>query len=587
METPPLHHLLEKEKTSALLADFARLLPTSSRVYLVDNEGRLVGYHPPAARDVGTAQWLPVIEQVKHAGRAAPFPIGLATPVRVKGKFVGALIVAPPDSLRPSETASLQLMAHLLGLLVEDSLDQRALLQESFDRYREVNLLYHVGGTIATSLDLATVCRLLLDQSMQLVQAAEGAVMLLDREGGQLTVWASRGLDAVEDIGPGIPLGYELAGQVVRKGKAQIVDQPELGRRRKPLAALLCIPLKAKDGVLGVVSLAYTCPGRTFRVNDVNLLNTLAGQAAVAIDKAQMFSKLTALHTELEAANRRLKELDQLKSSFLGVITHELRSPFANLGFSLQLIERYGTDGWLPEQQEQWAQLTRLVQEARGMIDSLVSFAALLSKQGDLFLTEVDFSSLVHEVAGTLAPMASARQVVLRVVTSEGIPVIMGDEMRLAEAIYHLIHNGIKFNHPGGSVIVRYCAQDDGVALQVQDTGTGIPPDKLSSLWDPFTQVADPLKRGIAGMGLGLALVKYVVHAHQGRVGVSSQPGIGSTFSFWVPAVRPRSTGPTPTTAGRNRPSPRASAPTSPRPVPIGAPPDPAGSNRAGQSRGP
>jgi signal transduction histidine kinase len=587
METPPLHHLLEKEKTSALLADFAQLLPTSSRVCLVDVEGRLVGYHPAAAEEMGTAQWLSVIEQVRQADRPTPFPAGLATPVRVRGKFMGALIVAPPDSLKPSETASLQLMARFLGLLVEDSLNQRALLQESFDRYREVNLLYHAGGTIATSLDLATVCRLLLDQSVQLVQADEGAVMLLDWESGQLTVWASRGLDAVEDIGPGIPLGYELAGQVVRKGKMQIVDQPELGRRQRPLATLLCIPLRTRDGVLGALSLAYTCPGRTFRVNDVKLLNTLAGQAAVAIDKAQMFSKLTALHTELEAANRRLKELDHLKSSFLGVITHELRSPFANLAFSLQLIERYGTDGWLSEQQEQWAQLARLVQEARGMIDSLVSFAALLSKQGDLFLTEVDFASLVYEVAGILAPVASARQVVLRVVTSGGIPMIMGDEMRLAEAIYHLIHNGIKFNHPGGSVIVHYCAQDEGVALQVQDTGTGISPDKLSSLWDPFAQVADPLKRGIVGMGLGLALVKYVVRAHHGRVGVSSEPGVGSTFSFWLPAAKPRSTGPTPTTAGRNRPSPRASAPRSPRPVPIGVPPDPAGSNRAGQSRGP
>jgi signal transduction histidine kinase len=111
----------------------------------------------------------------------------------------------------------------------------------------------------------------------------------------------------------------------------------------------------------------------------------------------------------------------------------------------------------------------------------------------------------------------------------------MGDEMRLAEAAYHLIHNAIKFNRPGGKVNIRYWEEDAKLMFEVEDTGYGIPAEKLELLWNLFSQMADPLRRGIEGLGLGLALVKYVVNAHEGEVDVVSQEDVGSTFRFWIP----------------------------------------------------
>jgi signal transduction histidine kinase len=426
-----------------------------------------------------------------------------------------------------------------LNTLVESSQIQRALFHETLDRYRDLDLLYKAGETIASSLDLATVNRLLLDESIRITQADEGAVMLWEQVDQQLTVWASRGLDAVQDIGPGVPLGYEGAKKVIHSGQTKIIEQPALGRRQRPLATLLCIPLRTKDEVQGVISLAYTSPENHFEPSAVKLLNALAGQASVAIDNAKMFSDLIKLHTELESANRRLLELDQLKSSFLGVITHELRSPFANIDFSLQLIERYGTETWPPEQQEQWQQLTRLTNEAQVMIDHLVSFAGLLIKRGDLYWTGVDFAGLVQEVVNTLMPTALSRQVDMQIEPADKLPLVVGDKMRLAEAIHHLIHNAIKFNHVGGTVRVHYWLKDNKLTFQVQDSGIGIPDEKLELLWNSFSQVADPLKRGVEGLGLGLAMVKYVVNAHGGEVNVSSQEGGGSTFSFWLPVKQP------------------------------------------------
>lgn len=545
METPTLRKLLEPDKTSALLANFAQTFHGALQICLVDLEGQIIGCHPHNFKQIDAKKLSAVVKQVQQFDRLTSVTLGLAAPVRARGKVIGVLVATGPETLQTKEAAMLRLLARILSLLAEKGMAQEELLQETLNRYREINLLYYMGETIAASLDLSEVNRLLLQESTRLTQADEGAVMLVDHDSDQLTVWASRGLDAVEDIGAGIPLGHELAEQVAQDGKTRLVEKPKPGRNKRPLTALLCVPLKTKDRIIGVISLAHTGTGKSFRNNDVRLLNAIAGQAAVTIDNARMFSDLSALHLELGQANRRLRDLDKLKSSFLGVITHELRSPLANIDFSLQVIERYGTMDWLEAQQEQWTQLARLVQEARGMIDNLISFAGLLSKGGDLTLTPVSLSALTHEITDNLAPVADSRQVALHVAPSNGVPPIMADEARLSEAIYHLIHNAIKFNQAGGTVQIRCWAEDGGVTFEVQDTGTGIPAEKLKLLGDPFSQVADPVKRGVEGLGLGLALVKYVVRAHGGQMDISSQEGVGSRFRFWLP-LKQKSSLPTP-----------------------------------------
>jgi signal transduction histidine kinase len=544
MDTPPLHQLLEEEKASALLANFAQLFSGALHVWLVDVAGHLVGYHPISARDADPQPLVSTLHQVQRAGRSLPLPDGFAVPVWLRGKAAGALVAATSDPMEPHRAAAFLLLARVISLLAENRLTQEDLLQETLDRYRELNLLYRAGETIAANLDLGRVNRLILDETTRLVQADEGALLLVDRQTGRLTVWASQGMDAVADIGAGLPLGHEVAELVARSGRTQVFTQPGPRSAEKGLSSLLCVPLKTKDAVLGVISLALTDSNRRFRANDISLINALAGQAAIAIDNALMFSDLTALHNQLEAANRRLLELDRLKSSFLGVVTHELRSPFANIDFSLQLIERYGTQTWLQAQQEQWSQLVDAVQEAKGMIDNLVSFAGLLVRQGDLSLTDVDFAQLVREVADTLRMVTPSRRIKLSVAGDDGIPSIQADRERLGDAIYHLIHNGIKFNRPGGSVQVRYGAEEAGVWFEVQDSGVGIPQEKINGVWDPFSQLADPLRRGREGLGLGLALVRYVIRAHGGHVGVSSEEGVGSTFRFWLPVTSVAHTAP-------------------------------------------
>jgi len=171
------------------------------------------------------------------------------------------------------------------------------------------------------------------------------------------------------------------------------------------------------------------------------------------------------------------------------------------------------------------------------MVNNLVTVASFLSKQGQLRMASLNLGQLAREVVQALDPMARTRGVTLTPQIADVLPAVYGDRERMLEAIYHLLHNAIKFNRPGGSVALFCHATPEGVVLEVADTGVGILPDKLPELWKEFTQLTDPLKRGVEGLGLGLPLVKYVVKAHGGQVWARSQPGRGSVFGFSLPVA--------------------------------------------------
>lgn len=302
------------------------------------------------------------------------------------------------------------------------------------------------------------------------------------------------------------------------------------------------MPLRSMGQLVGVLALGSKQSRDPYFDSDLAYLTTLADETGVALHNARLFSDLRnanqemeSLNRDLEQANEQLQELDTLKSAFIGVITHELRSPFAALDFSMQLIQKYGLDNLLPEQREQLGQLAEGLRRAQTMINNLITFAAFLSKQGQLRMAPMDMRLLARETMTTLEPMARKRAITMTLDLPETLPTVCGDRERLAEALYHLLHNAIKFNRDGGSVTLRCYATLQDMIVEISDTGIGIAPERLPDMWKDFTQIADPLRRGVEGLGLGLPLVRYVIRAHGGQVWAHSEPGQGSTFGFRIP----------------------------------------------------
>jgi PAS domain S-box-containing protein len=258
---------------------------------------------------------------------------------------------------------------------------------------------------------------------------------------------------------------------------------------------------------------------------------------AYAHDIKLLYQGLKEANKELQEANLQLEEADKLKTSFLGVVSHELRSPFVSIDLALQTFPRYGLGHLNAEQHELWEQLTRSFEGARRMIDGLVAYAGLLSKQGRLNLEPVNIAQQIDEIAFALGPMAESRGLDLKTQVPVDLTLPAGDRDRIGEALWHLVHNAIKFTTAGGQVVVRAWQEHGRLIVEVQDTGVGIPAEQQAKIWESFAQLSDPLRRGVDGLGLGLALVRYVAAAHGGDVALRSEPGVGSVFSFWLPVA--------------------------------------------------
>jgi signal transduction histidine kinase len=275
-------------------------------------------------------------------------------------------------------------------------------------------------------------------------------------------------------------------------------------------------------------------------------MSTLADQTVVALENARLFENLRKLNKDLldaqralEEANRQMREIDEIKSNFISVITHELRTPLANVAFSLQLLEMYGMDRLLPEQKEQITQMDRGVKQAKTMVDNLITFAAFLNRQVALKLDRMDYKDIIQEALSPLLDKAKAQGLQLHLDIIGDLLPLIADRKHLVNAMYQLVDNAIKFNREGGKIWVSCWSTSEAAFFDVKDNGIGVSQTKLQEIWNGLTQMADPIRRGVEGLGLGLALVKYIIAAHGGQVWAESLESVGSQFGFRVPLDGP------------------------------------------------
>jgi signal transduction histidine kinase len=307
------------------------------------------------------------------------------------------------------------------------------------------------------------------------------------------------------------------------------------------------IPICAPEKWLGLLALGPKPGNSQYNTQDLLLLTTLAEQTVVALENARLVADLEEANTnlqtaflQLERANSDLKELDELKSSFIGVVSHEMRTPLANVGFSLQIFERHGLDSLKPGQVEEFQELRNSFQLATLMTENLVLLASFLNKQVAAQLEPLEMRQILQGVLPPFIAKAQKKEVQMKLDIIGELPPFYADRKLLSNAIYQLVHNALKFTDSGGKVWVTCWATSNTICVDVKDTGKGIPADRLQEMWREFKQMADPLKRGLEGLGLGLALVRHIIALHGGEVWAESTPGQGSAFGFQVPIAGPK-----------------------------------------------
>ena len=236
--------------------------------------------------------------------------------------------------------------------------------------------------------------------------------------------------------------------------------------------------------------------------------------------------------------NQQLAELNRLKSSFVSVASHEIRTPVTGIkGYVENML--LGLAGPLTDKQRHYlSRVTSNVDRLMRIIDELLDLARIEAGQIELQVDSVSVSQLITEVSEALQPLAGQKQIDFQQDTSQVSGVcVKGDEGKLHQVLTNLVHNALKFTPAGGRVDVIAVAKERGIVqIGVHDTGPGIPASDLPRIFDRFYS-GSCVAPDARGAGLGLAISKSLIALHGGHVSVSSTPGHGSHFFVDLPAL--------------------------------------------------
>ncbi len=303
---------------------------------------------------------------------------------------------------------------------------------------------------------------------------------------------------------------------------------------------VLYMPLHAGSRLVGMLALGEKAMGDSYNRKDFERLKMLAPQISPLLAQAQSMAELSLINEHIEANNRmlhyekrQLHERLNLFGQYLAMISPQLKRPFIPITEQIEKIEAS-----LPElqlEQQLIGDLTQQVHQLQTSLSQLIVISRRLQTREDIFFAEVGLDEIVQQAIRSLSTMAEARRVHMEYDPTVVLPTVFGDAEQLQEAFYHLLHNAIKYNKIGGSVQLNYTAENDVVCLHINDTGVGIPKERLEYIWQGLSPV-DTNGNGRTP-GLGLALTRYIVMAHGGRVEVESKYGAGSIFSVYLPTA--------------------------------------------------
>lgn len=228
----------------------------------------------------------------------------------------------------------------------------------------------------------------------------------------------------------------------------------------------------------------------------------------------------------------RAMEASRVQDEFVGMISHELRTPVSSVLGHLELVR---DDPLTPDQEESVTVAERNAARLLSLVNELLFTAQVAAGGLPVRIADVDLRDVVTSALDSARPAARRAGVELVAVLPDAVPHLRGDAGRLAQAVDNLVSNAVKFTPPDGSVIITV-AEDGGDALvSVADTGAGIPADEMDRLFGRFFRTTTSIRDAVPGAGLGLNISRAIVTAHGGSISVQSTEGVGTTFTMRLP----------------------------------------------------
>ncbi|MBW3016765.1 GAF domain-containing protein [Candidatus Woesearchaeota archaeon] len=309
--------------------------------------------------------------------------------------------------------------------------------------------------------------------------------------------------------------------------------------------SILAVPLLMEDEVIGIMTVDNRDKDIDIDRDDLQILRMFAGHAAIAINRALLYTQLNTFNAQLQKKirdataelsfkNRRLEEVDRMKTNFLSTISHELKTPLTSIRGYSSLLNSGKVGDLGPEQKKCIEILSQEANRLSELINELLNLTKLESGRAPLKLKKFNMNELVESALHQLKAMIEERKIHVEFEPKAHATIRMDPEL-IERVLKNLISNAVKYNREGGFIKIFFEQKNKEFVVNIQDTGRGIKKKEVGRMFKKFEQLDEHMIRSAGGMGIGLAVVKSIIDQHNGKIWVRESSSKGSIVSFSIP----------------------------------------------------
>lgn len=472
----------------------------------------------------------------KHVGMAA----FLGVPLQHREALVGALYLTKSPGMEPFSESD-ETFFQTMGAIATVGITNARMYAAEHDRAERGALMTEIASKVRHSLDVEEVLNATVTALGRAAQVDRCFIRLVDEESpsGELAgtryEWVSSGTRSLQgETNVHFPISTIAAAERTTTWSDDIMEDERLLRPDSPaspkqlveqqIRAALATPLAWGDELLGVVAFNTKTP-RKWSEADIALIEAAAREVSIALNHATRFTKA------IQTADK-LRQVDELRSDFVAMVSHELRSPMTVVAGIADILKKRQA-ALTPEQRGEL--IDTLGREARRLtrlVSEVLDLEAIEQGGMELQLGEVDLATLAREA---VTDAGAAERIDLSV--GRGDAMVVADSDRVKQVLLNLISNAVKFTPDQSTISVSVSPQQGSVLVAVVDKGPGISEENQPRLFQRFSRLEGPGGVRMPGSGLGLYLSRSIIEAHGGDIWVDSEPGKGSTFAFRLPRL--------------------------------------------------